>query len=144
MTLFAALYMKWLYKVENSQLLKYMWFYCQICCIFICTAHFANFKGILGFSAPSIRPTKTELWARRRKSWWWVEFLPMEGSRHCFILASDKNKTGQKNQSLKQTSWLWPEMGWSQATNLETQKQNKQIEIHQSQIKNHDLVNSFK
>ena len=34
-------------------------------------------------------------------------------------------------------------MGWSQATNRETQKQNKQIEIHQSQIKNHDLVNSF-
>ena len=68
----------------------------------------------------------------------------MEGGRHCFILASDKNKEGQKYQSLKQTSWLWPEMGWSQAMNLETQKQNKQIEIHQSQIKNHDLVNSFK
>ena len=67
----------------------------------------------------------------------------MEESRYCFILASDKNKKGQKNQSLKQTSWLWPEMGRSQATNLETQKQNKQIEIHQSQIKNHDLVNSF-
>ena len=26
-----------------------------------CTANFANFKGILGFSAPSARPTKTEL-----------------------------------------------------------------------------------
>ena len=57
-----------------------------------CTTHFANFKGILGFSGPSIRPTKTELRARRRKSRWWVEFLPMEGSRYCFILASDKNK----------------------------------------------------
>ena len=36
-------------------------------------------------------------------------------------------------------------MVWSQATNLETvQKQDKQIETHQLQIKNHDLVNSFK
>ena len=70
-----------------------------------CTTHFANFKGILGFSAPLIRPTKTELRARRRKSRWWVEFLPIEESRYCFILASDKNKEGQKNQSLKQTSF---------------------------------------
>ena len=69
----------------------------------------------------------------------------MEGGRHSFILASVKNKKGQKNQPLKQTSWLWPKMVWSQATNLETvQKQDKQIEIHQLQIKNHDLVNSFK
>ena len=32
----------------------------------------------------------------------------------------------------------------SQATNLETQKQTKRIEIHQSQITNHDLLNPFR
>ena len=39
---------------------------------------------------------------------------------------------------------LVPETGRSQATNLETQKRTKRIEIHQSQIKNQDLLNSFK
>ena len=32
----------------------------------------------------------------RRKSRWWGEFLSREGGRHCFILASDKNKKDQK------------------------------------------------
>ena len=32
----------------------------------------------------------------------------------------------------------------SQATNRETQKHKKQIEIHQSQIANHDLLNPLK
>ena len=36
-------------------------------------------------------------WERRRQSRWWVEFLSREGVRHCFILASDKNKKDQKN-----------------------------------------------
>ena len=36
-------------------------------------------------------------WERRRKSRCWVEFLSREGDRHCFILASDKNKKEQKN-----------------------------------------------
>ena len=31
-----------------------------------------------------------------RKSRWWGEFLSREGGRHCFILASDKNKKDQK------------------------------------------------
>ena len=32
-TLFAALYIQWLSKVKSSQPLKYIWVYCQICCI---------------------------------------------------------------------------------------------------------------
>ena len=32
----------------------------------------------------------------------------------------------------------------SNEPNYETQKRTKQIEIHQSQITNHDLLNSFK
>ena len=35
-------------------------------------------------------------WEWRRQSRWWVEFLSREGGRHCFILASDKNKKDQK------------------------------------------------
>ena len=35
----------------------------------------------------------------------------------------------------KKTSRLLPETGRSQATNLETQKQTKWIEMHQSQVK---------
>ena len=36
-------------------------------------------------------------WEWRRQSRWWVEFLSRQGGRHWFILASDKNKKGQKN-----------------------------------------------
>ena len=38
-------------------------------------------------------------------------------------------------KSSKKTSRLLPETGRSQATNLETQKQTKWIEMHQSQVK---------
>ena len=108
-----------------------------------CTLHL----GIWGFSAPpSIKQnrtktkTKTELRAGQRKSWWCVECLPTEGGRHCSF-ASDKNKKGQKNIWSKLVDYG---LKWSQATNLETQKQNKQSKILQSQIKNHDLVNLSK
>ena len=33
---------------------------------------------------------------------------------------------------------------WLQATNLETQKLTNRIEIHQSQIPNHDILNPLK
>ena len=36
---------------------------------------------------------------------------------------------------MKKTGRLLPETGRSQATNLETQKQTKWIEMHQSQVK---------
>ena len=48
----------------------------------------------------------------------------------CFILARDKNRKDQETSS-KQSVRLLPETGRSQATNLETQKQTKRIEIHQ-------------
>ena len=34
---------------------------------------------------------------------WRVDFLSKEGGRHCFILASDKNKKDQKNLQSKLT-----------------------------------------
>ena len=75
-------------------------------------ARFAIFEGILGFShlsgggvnanhnvwtrSPSLaRKNKTENGEGNRDVW--VEFLSGEGDRHCFILASDKNKKEQKN-----------------------------------------------
>ena len=48
----------------------------------------------------------------------------------CFILARDKNRKDQETSS-KQSVRLLTETGRSQATNLETQKQTKRIEIHQ-------------
>ena len=75
-------------------------------------------------------------WSRTaKKSRWWVEFLLRAGGRHCF-LARDKNKKDHKklqrelvNHCLKQC-----ETGRSQSANLETQKQTKLIETHQSQV----------
>ena len=47
------------------------------------------------------------------------------GGRHCFILEKDKNKKDQKNLRRKPVHLILPETGRSQATNLDTQKQNK-------------------
>ena len=69
---------------------------------------------------------------------WWVDFLSKEGVRRCFIFASDKNKKDQKNLR------LLPETGWSQSNKPWNTKQTKRIEIHQSRITNHDLLNLCK
>ena len=62
-----------------------------------------------------------------------MDFLSRAGGRHCFILKRDKNKKDQKKSS-KKTSGLLPGTGRLQATNFETQKQTKWIEMHQSQV----------
>ena len=52
--------------------------------------------------------------------------LFVEGrGRHCFILEKDKNRKDQKNLRRKLVDLILPETGLSQATNLETRKQNK-------------------
>ena len=67
-------------------------------------------------------------------------FLPKEGGRHCFILASDKNKKDQK--SLQSKLLLIIIIAHKQRT-LNT-KLTKQIKIQQSQSTNQDLLNSCK
>ena len=54
-----------------------------------------------------------------------MDFLSRAGGRHCLILAKDKNKKDQKNLRRKLVDYC-PKQGGSQATNLETQKQNKE------------------
>ena len=56
-----------------------------------------------------------------------VEFLLRAGGRHCFILAKGKNKKDHKKLRRKLVDHRPKqcETGWSQAGNLETQKQNK-------------------
>ena len=57
------------------------------------------------------------------------------GGRHCFILAKDKNKKDHKKLRRKLVDHCLKqcEKGRSQAANLETQKQTKWMEMHQSQ-----------
>ena len=51
----------------------------------------------------------------------------------------------RKNLRGKLVDYNYSETGRLQATNLETQKQTKRIEIHQSQItEDNDLLKSFK
>ena len=54
-----------------------------------------------------------------------MDFLSRAGGRHCFILEKDKNRKDQKNLRRKLVDLILPETGLSQATNLETRKQNK-------------------
>ena len=58
------------------------------------------------------------------------------GGRDCFILARDKNKKDHKKlrRKLVDPGPKQCETGRSQAANLETQKQTKWIEMHQSQV----------
>ena len=57
----------------------------------------------------------------------------VEGRRQT-LLYSCKRQYEISEKSSKKTSQLLPETGRSQATNLETQKQTKWIEIHRSQV----------
>ena len=54
-----------------------------------------------------------------------MDFLSRAGGRHCFILEKDKDRKDQKNLRRKLVDLILPETGLSQATNLETRKQNK-------------------
>ena len=73
-------------------------------------------------------------WSRTaKKSRWWVEFLLRAGGRHCFILARDKNKKDQTKLRRNLVDYC-PKQGDHKKTNLETQKQTKWIEMHQSQV----------
>ena len=54
-----------------------------------------------------------------------MDFLSRAGDRHCFILEKDKDRKDQKNLRRKLVDLILPETGLSQATNLETRKQNK-------------------
>ena len=62
----------------------------------------------------------------------WTFCTRQEADIPLFLQETCKNKTSGK--SLKKTSWLLPESGLSQATNLEKQKQTKWMEMHQSQV----------
>ena len=53
-----------------------------------------------------------------------MDFLSRAGGRYCFILEKDKDRKDQKNLR-KLVDLILPETGLSQATNLETRKQNK-------------------
>ena len=79
----------------------------------------------------------------------WNVNLAREEGRLCFILASEVGiRTLERSEkSSKKTSRLLPKTGRSQATNLEIQtppptphkkKEKEMIEIHPSQITNHD------
>ena len=80
----------------------------------------------------------------------WNVNLAREEGRLCFILASEVGiRTLERSEkSSKKTSRLLPKTGRSQATNLEIQtpppsptkkkKEKEMIEIHSSQITNHD------
>ena len=100
------------------------------------------------------RKTKTENDSRlfknsegNRGGGWNVNLTREEG-RLCFILASEVGiRTLERSEkSSKKTSRLLPKTGRSQATNLEiqtpppppTKKEKEMIEIHPSQITNHD------
>ena len=54
-----------------------------------------------------------------------MDFLSRAGGRHCFILEKDKDRKDQKNLRRKLVDLILPETGLSQATTLETRKQNK-------------------
>ena len=69
-------------------------------------------------------------------------FLPKEGGRHCFILASDKNKKDQK--SLQSKLLLIIIIAHKQRTLKHEILLTKQIKIQQSQSTNQDLLNSCK
>ena len=62
-----------------------------------------------------------------------ISGLFVEGRRQT-LLYSFKRQYEISEKSSKKTSQLLPETGRSQATNLETQKQTKWIEMHQSQV----------
>ena len=60
--------------------------------------------------------------------------LSVEGRRQTLLYSCKRQELERSEKSSKKTSRLLPETGRSQATNLETQKQTKWIEMHQSQV----------
>ena len=111
--------------------------------------------GRMQITTQLCRKTKTENDSRlfknsegNRGGGWNVNLAREEG-RLCFILASEVGiRTLERSEkSSKKTSRLLPKTGRSQATNLEIQtppphppqkKEKEMIEIHPSQITNHD------
>ena len=111
--------------------------------------------GRMQITTQLCRKTKTENDSRlfknsegNRDGGWNVN-LEREEGRLCFILASEVGiRTLERSEkSSKKTSRLLPKTGRSQATNLEIQtplphppqkKEKEMIEIHPSQITNHD------
>ena len=83
-------------------------------------------------------PTKTKLrmtldCSRIAEEIAMISGLFVKGRRQT-LLYSCKRQYEISEKSSKKTSQLLPETGRSQATNLETQKQTKWIEMHQSQV----------
>jgi len=70
-------------------------------------ARFANIEVACEYSrqcSPCSSPLRTRLALKNKtengegnRDGEWIEFLSREGGRHCFILACDKNRKGQKN-----------------------------------------------
>ena len=126
-------------STKNSRL------YSQICCIAL---RFCRLR--MGFSVPSIiwvgaelmqitmqHTNKTENDSRLLKNSEGNrddEWTFCRGQEADIALFLQEMRIRKIRTSSKKTSWLLPETGRSQATNLETQKQTKWIEMRQSQV----------
>ena len=70
------------------------------------------------------RKSIKKIWKKISCMQWRVDILSKEGGRHCFILASDKNKKDQKNLRSKLTQFIaqtWNKQNRLKTTNHESQ-----------------------
>ena len=108
---------------------------------FFCSVNHLSGGGVMQITMQRTRPAwpaKTKLRVtldclRIAEEIAMISGLFVEGRRQT-LLYSFKRQYEISEKSSKKTSQLLPETGRSQATNLETQKQTKWIEMHQSQV----------
>ena len=144
-----SLFLNKLFFADVTPFSCYQNSYGQICCIaahlqtsngFFCSVNHLSGGGVnANHNSPSLaHKNKTENDSRLLKNSEgnhddeWTFCRGQEADIVLFLQETCKNKTSEK--SLKKTSWLLPERGRSQATNVEKQKQTKWIEMHQSQV----------